>query len=165
VATLAVTRRHDLTDAQRAALAPLLPTAPTRGRLPNWTRRQLIDGIRWRIRIGPPWRDVPAGYAPWQTIYGLFRRWQRVGICDTILAALQSTADAAGRIDGDVSIDSMTSRAHQHAAGARRDSHLQKEPPSGVDHVEPTDYALGRSRGGLTTKHIWPANKARNLSS
>jgi len=73
------------------------------------------------------------------------RRRQRAGIWDTILSALQSTADAAGRIDWDVSIDSMTSRAHQHAAGARRDSHLQKEPPGGVDHVEPADHALGRS--------------------
>ncbi|WP_323187676.1 hypothetical protein [Streptomyces sp. NBC_01275] len=24
-----------------------------------WTRRQLIDGIRWRTRTGTPWRDVP----------------------------------------------------------------------------------------------------------
>lgn len=151
MATLAVTRRHDLTDAQWAALAPLLPAPPVRGRPPKWTRRQLIDGIRWRIRIGSPWRDVPAEYAPWQTIYGLFRRWQRDGTWDTILAALQTLADATDRIDWDVSIDSTTSRAHQHAAGARRDGHLQKEPPGGV-HDEPADHALGRSRGGLTTK-------------
>ena len=25
------------------------------------------------------WRDVPVEYGPWQTIYGLFRRWQRDG--------------------------------------------------------------------------------------
>jgi transposase len=151
VATLAVTRRHDLTDAQWAALAALLPAPPARGRPPKWTRRQLINGIRWRIRIGSPWRDVPSEYAPWQTIYGLFRRWQRDGTWDTILAALQTGADAAGRIDWDISVDSMTSRAHQHAAGARREGHLQKEPPGGI-HPEPADHALGRSRGGLTTK-------------
>jgi transposase len=152
VATLAVTRRHDLTDAQWAALAPLLPAAPARGRPPKWTRRQLIDGIRWRIRIGSPWRDVPAEYAPWPTIYGLFRRWQRDGTWDLILAALHTGADAAGRIDWDVSVDSMTSRAHQHAAGARRSGHLQKQPPGGLGPAEPADHALGRSRGGLTTK-------------
>lgn len=151
MATIAVTRRHDLTDAQWAALAPLLPAPTVRGRPPKWTRRQLIDGIRWRIRIGSPWRDVPAEYAPWQTIYGLFRRWQRDGTWEKILAGLQTTADAAGRINWDVSIDSTTSRAHQHAAGARHDGHLQKEPPGGV-HDEPADHALGRSRGGLTTK-------------
>jgi transposase len=151
VATLAVTRRHDLTDAQWAALAPLLPAQSSRGRPPKWEKRQLIDGIRWRIRIGAPWRDVPAEYAPWPTIYGLFRRWQRDGTWDRILSALQARGDAQGRIDWTVSVDSMTSRAHQHAAGARTDGHLQKEPPGGI-YDEPADHGLGRSRGGLTTK-------------
>jgi transposase len=151
VATIAVTRRHDLTDAQWAVLAPLLPAAPGTGRPPKWSKRQLIDGIRWRVRVGAPWRDVPDLYAPWQTIYGLFRRWQRDGTWAKILAVLQAHADAAGRIGWDVSVDSTTSRAHQHAAGARRDGHAQKEPPGGV-YREPADHGLGRSRGGLTTK-------------
>ncbi|MEU6882887.1 transposase [Streptomyces sp. NPDC046712] len=30
-----------------------------RGRPPVWPRRQLIDGIRFRVRTGVPWRDVP----------------------------------------------------------------------------------------------------------
>jgi transposase len=71
VTTVTVTRRHDLTDAQWAVLAPLLPAVSVLGRPPKWPRRQLIDGMRWRIRVGSPWRDVPAEYAPWQTIYGL----------------------------------------------------------------------------------------------
>jgi transposase len=50
-----------------------------------------------------------------------------------------------------VSVDSTISRAHQHAAGARRDGHLQKEPPGGLQ-TEPADHGLGRSRGGLTSK-------------
>ncbi|MEU7774137.1 IS5 family transposase [Micromonospora taraxaci] len=151
MATLAVTRRHDLTDAQWQRLAALLPAASVKGRPPKWEKRQLIDGIRWRIRIGSPWRDVPAEYGPWQTLYGLFRRWQRDGTWDKILAVSQAAGDAEGRIAWTVSVDSMTSRAHQHAAGARNDGHLQKEPPGGV-HDEPADHALGRSRGGLTTK-------------
>ena len=34
---------------------------------------------------------------------------------------------------------------------AREKGDLQKEPPGGID-VEPADHALGRSRGGWTTK-------------
>ena len=149
--SVAATRRHDLTDAQWAALAPALPAGSGKGRPPKWTKRQIIDGIRWRVRTGTPWRDVPEAYPPWQTLYDWFRRWQRDGTWATILAALQADADAAGRIDWTVSVDSTVSRAHQHAAGARRDGHLQKEPPGGVQ-TEPADHALGRSRGGLTTK-------------
>lgn len=64
---------------------------------------------------------------------------------------LQAAADAAGKIDWRISVDSTISRAHQHAAGARRDGHLQKEPPGGVQ-IEPADHGLGRCRGGFTTK-------------
>ncbi|MEU1391915.1 transposase [Nonomuraea sp. NPDC005730] len=45
-----MTRRHDLTDAQWAALEPHLPAASGRGRPPKWSRRLLIDGIRCSVR-------------------------------------------------------------------------------------------------------------------
>jgi transposase len=119
VATLTVSRRADLTDGQWAVLEPLLP-AGSKGRPPKWAKRQLIDGIRWRVRAGCPWRDVPPEYGPWQTVYGLFRRWQRDGTWGRVLTGLQARADAAGLICWDVSVDSTVARAHQHAAGARK---------------------------------------------
>src|SRR5205814_4531973 len=82
VETIPVTARADLTDAHWAVLESLLPKGKKPGRPPKWSKRQLIDGIRWRIRVGSPWRDVPAQYGPWRTVYGLYRRWQRKrGIC------------------------------------------------------------------------------------
>lgn len=120
VDTLAVAGRHDLTDAQWAVLEPLLPAPLRSGRPSQWTKRQLIDGIRWRVRAGAPWRDVPPEYGSWPAVYALFRRWQRDGSWARILTTLQAFADAAGRIVWDVSVDSTTARAHQHAAGARK---------------------------------------------
>lgn len=143
MATLAVTRRFDLTDAQWAVLEPLLPAGKRPGRPSKWAKRQLIDGIRWRARTGAPWRDVPECYGSWQAVYGLFRRWQLAGAWAHVVTALQARADAAGLIGWDVSVDSTIVRAHQHAAGARR-----RPQPAG----EPADHALGRSRGGWTTK-------------
>jgi transposase len=151
VATLAVTRRFDLTDEQWARLEPLLPAPKKPGRPSRWTKRQLIDGIRWRVRVGAPWRDVPECYGSWQAVYSLFRRWQRAGVWQQILTGLQARADAAGLITWDVSVDSTIARAHQHAAGARTRPDEQQEPPGGAV-PEPDDHALGRSRGGLTTK-------------
>ncbi|CAL9303651.1 IS5 family transposase [Streptomyces sp. SudanB182_2057] len=116
-----------------------------------WTRRQLIDGIRWRTRTGAPWRDVPERYGPWDRVYALFRRWQRNGTWARLVTQLQTQADAKGLITWDMNVDSTVCRAHQHAAGASRNVDLQKEPPGGIV-VEPTDHGLGRSRGGLTTK-------------
>jgi transposase len=164
VPRVAAARRHDLTDAQWAVLEPALPAEPRRGRPPRWTKRQIIDGIRWRVRAGTPWRDVPEVYAPWQTLYRWFRRWQRDGTWAKILARLQSRADAAGDIEWAVSVDSTISRAHQHAAGARHDGDLQKEPPGGV-FTEPGDHALGRSRGGFTTKTHLACEQGRKTLS
>jgi transposase len=120
VTTIPVTGRFDLTDTQWAILEPLLPTPKKPGRPPKWTKRQLIDGIRWRTRVGAPWRDVPDRYGRWQTVYGLFRRWQRDDTWARILLGLQARADAAGLITWDVSVDTTIARAHQHAAGARK---------------------------------------------
>ncbi|WP_432958977.1 IS5 family transposase [Micromonospora haikouensis] len=145
-----MTRRHDLTDAQWVALEPLLPVGRRPGRPSRWTKRQLIDGIRWRIRVGAPWRDVPECYGSWAAVYALFRRWQRDGTWARILTALQALADASGRVTWDVSVDSTVARAHQHAAGARKRGICRSNPRAVA--VEPADHALGRSRGGLTTK-------------
>ncbi|MET7774174.1 IS5 family transposase [Nocardia sp. NPDC005366] len=144
--------RADLTDAQWARLEPLLPCGKKTGRPSKWTKRQLIDGIRWRTRVGSPWRDVPSEYGSWQAVYGLFRRWQRAGAWSAMVTSLQALAEADGVIDWQVSVDSTTTRAHPHAAGARREGGGQAEPPAGPGQTEPTDHGLGRSRGGWTSK-------------
>ncbi|GAA2425964.1 hypothetical protein GCM10010421_11060 [Streptomyces glaucus] len=143
--------RGDLTDEQWAVLGPLLPKGTKAGRPPVWPRRQLIDGIRFRVRTGVPWRDIPVEYGPWNRVYDLFRRRQRNGTWHRILTRLQSLADAKGAITWDLSGDSTVRRAHQHAAGARKQGDPQKEPPGGV-FTEPRDHGPGRSRGGFTTQ-------------
>ncbi|MFD3514705.1 IS5 family transposase [Streptomyces sp. NPDC058657] len=142
---------RDLTNEQWAVLEPLLPKGARAGRPPVWPRRQLIDGIRFRVRTGVPWRDVPVEYGPWSRVYDLFRRWQRNGTWQRIPTQLQSLTDAKGAIVWDLSVDSTVCRARQHAAGARKQGDLQKEPP-GCIFTEPRDHGLGRSRGGFTTK-------------
>ncbi|MFI7336065.1 transposase [Micromonospora aurantiaca] len=65
------------------------------------------------------------------------------------LAALQALADTAGRITWDVSLDSTS--VPTTAAGARKRGTCRPNAPGRVS-VEPADYALGRSGGGLTMK-------------
>ncbi|MFI6737259.1 IS5 family transposase [Nonomuraea sp. NPDC050451] len=134
--------------AQWAVPEPLLPVTAGRGRPAVVSRRLLIDGIRWRVRTGAPWRDLPEYYGPWQTVYGFFRRRQRAGVWADLVTQLQAWASWPGR----VTVDSTICRAHQHAAEARRDPAAQQEPPAGPDSAEPADHALGRFRGSLGTK-------------
>ncbi|MBT2393619.1 IS5 family transposase [Streptomyces sp. ISL-1] len=144
--------RGDLTDTQWERLEAVLPPLPKMGRKPR-DRRQVFDGIWWRARTGSPWRDVPERYGPWETVYTLFRRWQIDGTWAKVLKKLQVEADAAGHIEWEVSVDSTVCRAHQHAAGARKRGLPARagRVPDGLA-AEPDDHALGRSRGGLTTK-------------
>jgi transposase len=117
---LIVSGRFELTDAEYARIAPLLPdmTAQRGGRWRD--HRQVINGILFRVRTGVPWRDVPARYGPYQTLYKRFALWEQDGTWARIEAALQSEADAAGQLDWNAHADSTVVRAHQHAAGARK---------------------------------------------
>jgi transposase len=51
----------------------------------------------WIDRTGSPWRDLPEKYGPWRTVASRFYRWQKAGVWDRILRALQSqiSQDAA----------------------------------------------------------------------
>jgi transposase len=145
VPTIDAATRHDLTDAQWAVLEPHLPPPSPLGRPRRYPVRGLVDGVRHRVRVGSPWRDVPDRYGPWWRVYALFTCWQLLGVWEQIEAALVAEADRRGKLSWQISVDSTTSRAHVHAAGARRDS---------ADRVaeEPDHHALGRSRGGWSTK-------------
>lgn len=116
-----VIRRYELTDAEWESLSPHLPSAVTGGR-PREDDRRVLNGIVWKIRSGAPWRDVPARYGSWKSIYTRFRRWALNGTFTTMLTATQAQADANADIDWLVSVDSTIVRAHQHAAGAKRGS-------------------------------------------
>ncbi|WP_329474074.1 IS5 family transposase [Streptomyces sp. NBC_01723] len=148
-------RRHELTDAEWELLAPLIPRAAT-GR-PRVSDRQVINGMVYKIRTGISWRDLPERYGPWKTVYTRFRRYALDGVFARALQQVQAEADAAGDIDWLVQIDSTIVRAHQHAAATGR----KGEPPAG----RTGDHALGRSRGGLTTKiHLACDGRGRPLA-
>ncbi|WP_313663970.1 IS5 family transposase [Cellulosimicrobium cellulans] len=150
--------RHDLSDEAWAVLVPLL-LVKARGCKARFLRRQ-VDGIRFRVRTGCPWRDVPQDrYGPWSSVYRRFWDWQRDGTWVAVIDGLRTIADGAGLIGWDLNIDSTIARAHQHAAGARRDPQAQVEPPG----REPADHGLGRSRGGWTTKVHAAAEQGQRL--
>ncbi|CCK24476.1 putative transposase [Streptomyces davaonensis JCM 4913] len=107
-----------------------MPKGKKSGRPPTWARRQLINGIRFRVRTGIPWRDLPAEYGPWGRAYDLFRRWQRDGTWHRIFTELQARADAKELITWDINVDSTVCRAHQHAAGARKKGSCTRSRPA-----------------------------------
>ena len=128
--------RFDLTDRQWARLQPFLPPEKPHTGRPNHDHRRILNrrilnGILWVHRTGAPWRDLPEErYGPVGTVSSRFSRWRQAGVWDRLLAALQETAEARGEIDWTLHlVDATGVRAHQHAAGARREGEKRGSRP------------------------------------
>jgi transposase len=109
--------RFDLSDAEWAIIAPLLPNK-SRG-VPRVDDRRVLNGIFWILRTGSPWRDLPERYGPYTTVYNRFNRWAKAGVWVRIFEAL-----AARSPDSLQFIDSSIVRAHQHAAGGKKGARI-----------------------------------------
>jgi transposase len=145
-----VSGRFELTEVEYARIAPLLPDmTPQRGG--RWRdHRQVINGILFRVRTGVPWRDVPARYGPWQTLYDRFSLWEADGTWDRIERALQADADVCGDLDRHGHADSTVVRAHQHAAGARKGGSTVVTQRDGKDSASPGAGSPRRSTRSVT---------------
>ena len=85
-----------MTDEEWAIFAPVLTASPSRGGRPPKVHRHRLDGILWICRTGAPWRDLPAAFGKWNSVWKQFRRWCESGVWDLLLQAL---ADGGGALD------------------------------------------------------------------
>jgi transposase len=95
--------------------------------------RLFVEAVLYRYRTGIPWRDLPERFGDWKNIHRRFSRWAKAGIWKRVFQHLAIDADNEHAM-----IDSTIVRAHQHSAGAKKEAG--------------EDQAIGRSRGGLSTK-------------
>lgn len=134
--------RHRLSDDEWDLISDLFPEPTGVGRPPN-KPRDMMDGIRWILRTGAPWRDVPEEIGKWSSVWDAFDRWNRDGTLAEILSRLMSSHVDVGLLRNDVwLVDATIVRAARCAAGGGKED----------DDDEPDDHGLGRSRGGFSTK-------------
>lgn len=150
--------RKGLSNQQWKQLKSLLPPEKPKSGRPNNPHKPVVEGILFILRTGCPWRDLPEKYGNWKTVYSRHYRWTRKGIWQKVLEMVLIFAQEAGVIDWNLHfVDGSVIRAHQHAAGARR-----KAPDGRERNAE--EMALGRSRGGFSTKvHIRTDGQGRPL--
>lgn len=92
----------------------------------------MLEAMIYRVRLGCPWRDLPAYFGPWSSVYTRWRRWNRAGLWPALLDVLAAGAKGTLRL-----LDATHIKVHQDAAN-----------PAGGQAAQ----AIGRIKGGLNTK-------------
>ncbi|MFA1547579.1 transposase [Actinomadura chokoriensis] len=64
----------DPTDNEWALVEQLLPPDGGGGRPEKHPRRNIVDAVLYVVRTGCAWRQSPADFPPWQTVYWYFVR-------------------------------------------------------------------------------------------
>jgi transposase len=126
--------RFVVSDAVWEKIASLLPGKASDSGVTAKDNRLFLEAVLWRIRTGSPWRDLPQGFGGWNSVFQRFRRWVRGGVFDRIFERVSEEPDFEYAL-----IDGTIVTAHQKASGAKGGTQNQ---------------AIGRSRGGLTTKIV-----------
>ena len=119
----------ELTDAQWNKIKSLFPEPKKVGRRPL-NPRKVFNGILWILKSGARWRDLPAHYGNWNSIYHKFRLWGESGLFRRLVQVINTNAHSATLLE----LDSTFCKVHQSTF-------------SGL-----INQAIGVSRGGKTTK-------------
>jgi len=138
--------RHNLTDFEWQTIRVFLPAERSGKAGRPWKpHRQVINGIIFVLRTGIAWEDLPSEFGKPKTVYNRFRRWVKSGLWRRVFEKLIARLLRDGEIDFEIwCVDGTVVRAHKAAAGAKKGKLTTEE--------NATKHALGRSRGGFSTK-------------
>ena len=102
-----------------------------------------MEAVLWIVRTGSPWRDLPAPFGKWNTVFKRYRDWAK--------------ADVFKRL-----FDAVLGRTGHGIRHGRR-HHRQGSPPRTRRKRGTQSQAIGRSKGGMTTKILALTDALGNL--
>ena len=82
----------DVTDAEWALIAPLIPPAKRGGRRREIDEREILNGILYVLETGCQWRALPKDLPPRSTVHSYFMLWDWDGTLERMHHALYEMA-------------------------------------------------------------------------
>ncbi|MEK8174436.1 transposase [Streptomyces sp. M19] len=126
-------------------------TAVVEGQKPG---QRLIDGIRFRVRTGVPWRGLPAGQVSWGRAYGVFRRWRRDGTWHRSCTALRAPGPGPTRKSGSPEASASTPRYGGPTSTTPRDAANSQSGTRRPSLSRPSASGCDQSHGTLHTHQL-----------
>ena len=70
----------DVSDEEWAFAAPYLTLVREDAPQREHDLREVLNGLRWVVRTGSPWRYMPHDLPPWEAVYQQTQRWLKAGV-------------------------------------------------------------------------------------
>ena len=80
----------DVSDAEWEFVVPYLCLLPEDSGQRVHGLRDVLDGLRWIVRSGSPWRYLPKDFPPWEMVDQQSRRWLAAGCFEAIVHDLRA---------------------------------------------------------------------------
>lgn len=108
------TDRYIITDRQWSKMEPLCPGKATDPGRTGGDARLFLEGVFWIARTGAQWRDLPAEFGKWNSVYRRFRDWARSRVFERLFNALSDDPDMEMAM-----IDGTIAKVHRHGQGSK----------------------------------------------
>lgn len=103
-----------MTDAQWAKMEPYCLGKPTDPGRTGMDGRLFLEAVLWIARTSSPWRDLPALFGKWNTVFKRFRDWVKAEVFKTMFDAVSDDPDMECAM-----IDGTVVKVHRHGQGAK----------------------------------------------